>query len=67
MRATIRAATLFALSATISLSIARPVVTELNAEATAEAQQRDGTATRAFSSVEIKVCLSSTFRDEISC
>lgn len=36
--------------------IERRVVQELNQAAFAEAQQRDDTATRAFSSTEIKVC-----------
>lgn len=46
---------------TASIVAARPVieartVTSLDQAATAEAQQRDDTATRAFSGVPIKVC-----------
>ena len=36
--------------------VEKRVVTALNQQAFAEAQQRDNTATRALSSVEIKVC-----------
>lgn len=36
--------------------VERRAVQELNQAAFAEAQQRDDTATRAFSSTEIKVC-----------
>jgi hypothetical protein len=44
----------------VALSAASPLqgraVDSLNEEATAEAHQRDDTATRAFSNVQIKVC-----------
>lgn len=41
--------------------VERRAVQELNQAAFAEAQQRDDTATRAFSSTEIKVCPNTIF------
>lgn len=38
-------------------SVCRRAVDALNEEATAEAHQRDDGATRAFSNVQIKVCV----------
>jgi hypothetical protein len=57
-------ATFSLLLSSVALSFASPLgdlaartVTALNTAAFEEAQQRDDTATRAFSSTEIKVCM----------
>jgi len=63
-------ATLSLLLSSVALSFASPLVpleartvTALNTAAFEEAQQRDDTATRAFSSTEIKVCSPTVFKD----
>lgn len=55
------------LSSALPAAVEMRVVTALNQAAFEEAQQRDNTATRAFSAVEIKVCRLVPSRSLITC